>query len=178
MSSDEYWNGNLRKVEFSNPDLTWNEKIQELISKGWDIDVECSEEDRYIEENGYFDRKSRKPFLKVINSEIYEIYDYSYSWDESYYATEVWDNGDGTVGFFSSFYNSGTSLSEQLDDAMKDFKIDKSKHLYCKDFCGEELGEMGNDLYFNLHDICKDLPNTEGIPHGTFTLTLKWIEEE
>jgi hypothetical protein len=175
MSSTESWFGNLRKIEFSPSDLTWGDKLRVLMDEGWKIDVDGCEENQYIEEGDPIWKNETRPFLQVLNGDIYEIFEYTRVCDEEYHGMDVWDNGNNTLRFSGSFYNGGTNLSELLENAIKDVK--PSKVLYSKEFCGEELGEMGNDLYFNLHECTEYIPTDNGIPNGKFTLTLTWVDD-
>jgi hypothetical protein len=175
MSSTEYWSGNLRKIEFSIPNLSWDDKLRCLMDMGWKLDIEQCEENEYIEESGWFDKKSTKPFLKVLNGEIYEIFDYhcSYDYDDSDFS--IFDNADGSIHFIGSFHNGGTDLIEQLERVIKDHT--STINLWSKTYCGEDLGDIGNDIEYYLDKACQNIPDDGGIPLGKFTVTLNWSND-
>jgi len=170
MSSTETWFGSLRKIEFSPFNLTWGDKLRVLMDEGWKIDIDQCDENFYIEEGEPLWKNETRPFLKVLNGDIYEISNYTRTYDEEYHGMDVWDNGNNTIGFSGSFYNGGTDLIEMLERELRTFK--PSKVLWSHTYCSEDLGHVGNDIDEIWDEVCVGIPDDGGIPLGRFKVTI------
>ena len=168
----EYWHGAARKLRVPEG-CAWGE-ILDIVeeSEGIKVNRSCCEPFSYIETQEWVSHKERKPFPEVINKEVYIIEDYTCSYDEDPEGFTVWNTDDDRIGFSGSFYNGGTCLSEQLGRELETHK--PTKTILSRTYCGEDLGDMGNDVDYYLEEAVKGIPSSWGIPAGTFTVNITW----
>jgi len=175
MSREEFWTGTMRKINFPE-DYTWDQKIDKLIVDGWKIDKDCSDEDRYIENELAKWQNKGKPFLGVIKSDIYEIFDWTES-EDNCGGIEVSPNDDGSYSFNGSFYNGGTDLLESLENALDDVVPILSKTLFEKSFTALDMGYIEQEI--DWETICKGLPiDNDGMTSGRFLMKITWMPDE
>ena len=112
MSDYESHAGKLKKVNQYGEDL--NVCFRRILNKNnIEIDSEDSLEEQVMSE---FHQK-----YIVSGNDLYEIIEHE-ELDHSDSFAKLSKNEDGTISFFSTFYNGGTCLGEMLEDELKNLK--------------------------------------------------------
>lgn len=176
MSSMEYWNGKFAKYEFPSENLTWDEKLDFLIKDGWEIDKECCDENEYIELIRDWDlERKNQPMLKVLNGEVYKIFDYRRTIDCDELGVQVnRDSEQGVFNFHGSFYNGGTHITEVLEDGLKKLSCDKEAIVvFSKRMTN--FGDNVCEIFSNILQF-KRTSSRYKQKGGSFVVTVKWEE--
>lgn len=118
MSRVETYRGRLIKVENGSVPNKWPVSLEELCKKvlkenGFN---EISKSCKSYEESIYDELDDK---YVVLNHTLYEIEKEELGDD---YFCSLKRNKDGSIDFYTQFYNGGTYLNEMLEDELIDFK--------------------------------------------------------
>ncbi len=119
MSRVETYRGKLIKVPNGSVPNVWPLSLEELCKKvlkenGFNEISKCSKS--YTE--SIYDELDDK--YVVLNNTLYEIEKEEIDCDD--YFCHLKRNEDGSIDFYTQFYNGGTYLNEMLEDGLIDFK--------------------------------------------------------